>query len=194
MKLVNFIKSTSKSGIARRYFLMNTFDGSLTILGIILALHFAGSQDPKVVIISCMGAAIALMVSGVWSGYAAEKAERTRELKKLERHVLADLDDTNISRRIDRIVLQTALVNGFSPFIAAFIIISPYFAANTGLLSISTAFALALSIEAIILFSLGFMSSKISKEKNEIKTGFIMLLAGVLVALITLALQFKKIV
>ena len=31
--------------IARRYFAMNAFDGTLTILGIILASHFAGHFD-----------------------------------------------------------------------------------------------------------------------------------------------------
>ncbi|MFH1787754.1 MAG: hypothetical protein ABH834_00030 [Candidatus Altiarchaeota archaeon] len=192
MKLLKFLKSIPKSGIARRYFLMNTFDGSLTILGIILALHFAGAENPDVVIISCLGAAIAMGVSGVWGAYATEKAERARELKTLERHVLADLDDTKIGRKFHRYVIQASLVDGLSPLLAALIIISPYGAVEVGWVSVPTAFTLALVIETVILFSLGFIAAKISRESNEIKNGVIMLLAGVVVALITLLLELFR--
>lgn len=193
MKLLKYLKTIPKESIARRYFLMNTFDGSLTVLGIILALHFAGTENSKIVIISCLGAAIALMVSGIWSGYAAEKAERTRELKKLERHVMADLDDTNIGRRLDRIVVQTALVNGLSPLLAATTIISPYLASHFGLISLETAFTASMVTVTLILFSLGFIIGSISDE-DKLSNGFKMLLAGVVVAVLTIVLEASKVI
>lgn len=193
MRFLKYVTSIPRESIVRRYFLMNTFDGSLTILGIILALHFSGVQDPKVVIISCLGAAVAMCVSGLWGAYAVEKAERLRELKTLERHVLSDLDDTHIGRRLDRIVIQVALVDGLSPLTAAFVIITPYIASHLGLLSAAAAFKLALTIEAVILFSLGFLVGSISRE-DRMKNGVKMLAAGAVVAAVTLALEAAKVI
>ncbi len=193
MNILEYLKSISRESIARRYFLMNSFDGSLTIFGIILALQLAGSGNPKVILISCLGAAIALAVSGVWSAYAAEKAERLREMKTLERHILRDLDDTRIERQLNSIVLKVTLVNGLSPFIAVLVIISPYIASQLGLLSADSAFTLSLIFVATILFSLGVIAGSIS-EDDKLGNGVKMLSAGVVVAVITILLEAVRVI
>ncbi|MFH1834713.1 MAG: hypothetical protein ABH851_00835 [Methanobacteriota archaeon] len=193
MNVLETLKSISKESIARRYFLMNTFDGSLTILGIILALHLAGASEAKIYIISCVGAAIAMGVSGVWGAYAAEKAERVREMKSLEKHVLRDLEGTRVERRLNRIVVLVALVDGASPLLAALIIISPYMISQLGLIGELQAFTGAIAIEIIILFGLGFTAGSISEE-DRISNGLKMLGAGILVGVITILLEAVRVI
>ena len=63
-------------GIMRRYFVVNGFDGALTMLGLITGFLVSAPVELAVVIGSCLGAAIALGVSGVSSAYISEAAER----------------------------------------------------------------------------------------------------------------------
>ena len=67
--------------IFRRYFVTNGFDGALTILGMIMGFYSVPQVSVSVVISACMGAAIALAVSGFASAYLSESAERKKELK-----------------------------------------------------------------------------------------------------------------
>ncbi|MHA2315938.1 MAG: VIT1/CCC1 transporter family protein, partial [Candidatus Hermodarchaeia archaeon] len=78
--------------IARRYFAMNAFDGTLTIMGIILASHFALHHEARAIVTAGIGACLAMMFSGLAGTYLAEKAEREREFKEMERAMLRKLD------------------------------------------------------------------------------------------------------
>jgi len=84
MNLLKVLKELKNEEIARRYFVMNSFDGALTILGIIIAVYLSGQNNPGVIITSSLGASIAMAVSGIWGAYSIEKAERQRVLKELE--------------------------------------------------------------------------------------------------------------
>jgi hypothetical protein len=73
--LKNFIKYSEISGvneILRRYFVMNAFDGALTMLGIIMGAFLAGVIDPIVIIKAGMGAGLAMGISGAWGLYGRE--------------------------------------------------------------------------------------------------------------------------
>ena len=67
---------TGTHGIVRRYFVVNGFDGALTMLGLIMGFLVSGPASLGVIISACLGAAIALGVSGVSSAYVSEVAER----------------------------------------------------------------------------------------------------------------------
>ena len=72
--------------IARRYFVVNGFDGALTMLGLLMGFYISGDVVLSVIITACMGTAIALAVSGISSAYISESAEKQQELKELIRH------------------------------------------------------------------------------------------------------------
>ncbi len=193
MKITKYFKVLGKEGIARRYFVMNSFDGALTILGVLIGMYLAGIDDARVVIVSCLGAAIAMAVSGVWGAYASERAERMRSLRNLEKYMLRDLGETRIGRRVRMMSFLIALVDGLSPLIVSLILIIPFFLSQTGFYPITYAFYYSMVLVLVILFLLGVFVGKIGNE-NLIKSGMKMVLAGVLVGFIVILLDSIKVV
>jgi len=179
--------------IARRYFIMNSFDGALTIFGIIVAIYVSGIENTRIIVVSCIGAAISMGVSGIWGAYAAERAERIRKLKDLERHLMQDLDETHVGRRTRMMTMLVALVDGISPVLVSAVIIIPFLMADLGFHSVQTAFKLSITIVAIILLSLGAVTGRIAGERilpNALK----MVSAGLVVAVISVLLEQLKVI
>ena len=85
---------TRTHDIVRRYFVVNGFDGALTMLGLIIGFIVSESDDLPVIFNVCLGAAIALGMSGLSSAYISESAERKRALAKLEQAMISDLGDS----------------------------------------------------------------------------------------------------
>ena len=90
-KSKEYIEIAKVGEIARRYFVLNAFDGALTVLGIIMGSYVVGVKDPRVVIGASFGACLAMGVSGFWGAYMAERAERKRALKDLEMALFINL-------------------------------------------------------------------------------------------------------
>ncbi len=193
MNLLEFFRVLKNEDIARRYFIMNSFDGALTILGVIIAMFLAGVRTPYLVIVSCLGVAVSLLVSGIWSAYAAEKAERSKALKELERHLMKELDETRIGRKFFRLSILVALVNGLSPMIVSLILLSPFILSQLNILSISYAFLSSFLLVLLILFSIGVVVGKIAEE-SVIKNGLKMLSAGAVVGIIISLLEILKVI
>ncbi|MBW2996658.1 VIT1/CCC1 transporter family protein [Candidatus Woesearchaeota archaeon] len=171
-----------KHEIIRRYVVINSFDGALTLLGIILAVFFAGVQDPKLVILPGIGAAIAMCVSGMWGAYAAEISEVVRKRRELEKHLLTKIGKSSTAKERNKRAVIACIVNGLSPFIVSIIILIPFFFAFN-LISISLAYYISIAIISIILFSLGMFTGFVAKEK-VLKKGLTMLLAGIVIGVI----------
>ncbi len=63
---VKTLLEISDSGeIMRRYFVVNGFDGTLTMLGLIMGFYVSNHVDISVVITTCLATALALGISGV---------------------------------------------------------------------------------------------------------------------------------
>ena len=123
---------TSAHTIARRYFVTNGFDGALAMLGLAMGFR-SGSEVPVPVIISaCLGAAVALTVSGLVSAYVSESAEREKELKELEQAVVGDLEDTAHGRAARLVPFLIAMVNGLAPLLMALLIMTPLWLSQRG--------------------------------------------------------------
>jgi len=60
----HLLRITSTQDIVRRYFVVNGFDGELTMLGLISGFLISSSENTDVIINVYLGAAIALGVSG----------------------------------------------------------------------------------------------------------------------------------
>ncbi len=171
--------------IARRYFVMNAFDGVLAVLGILLGT-FMVQPDPKLVITTGLAAGIAMGVSGIWGAYLTERAERQIELRELERAMLSKLKETKIGKAAATAVIVIAVIDGLAPFIAAAIILSP-FIFLTQMLTVNQMYMASAAMAFLVLFLLGIFLARISKE-NIIKTGAIMMLAGLVSAAISFLL------
>ena len=118
--------------IMRRYFVVNGYDGALTMLGLIMGFYVSDSVDLAVVITSCLAAALALGMSGISSAYISEAAERRRILEQLEGAMVTSLDESHHARAVIWIPWLVALVNGIAPLLIALIIIIPLWLARSG--------------------------------------------------------------
>ncbi len=167
--------------IARRLFVMNAFDGVLTIMGVVLGAYLSGIENANVVITAGIGGSIAMGISGMSGAYMAERAERIRDLKKLEAAMLRDLDGTHLVRAFRTASIAIALVDGISPAIAALLLIAPFFLVPV--ISISSAAMLSIALGLVLLFLLGLFLARISEE-TPIISGVKMLLVGALTIII----------
>lgn len=111
--------------IVRRYVVVNGFDGALTTLGLLSGFAAGPAVPLEVVVHACMGAAIALGISGVTSAYLSESAERRRELLELEEAMITDLSASQVARASRSAAWLVALANGLAPFGMALLITLP---------------------------------------------------------------------
>lgn len=176
-RLVNIVE------IARRYFAMNAFDGVLTIIGVLMGNFTAGVTDPRIVVTTGLSTCVAMGVSGLWGSYLTEAAERKRELVELEEYTLSDLDDTRIGRALRVAVISVAIVDGLSPFLAALIVLLPFFFALL-FSSIDIVYYASLGMALLALFGLGVFLGNISKTK-VIQSGIKTVAAGLISILIS---------
>ena len=137
MSLIQHIRSLwdlSQAGkIARRYFVTNGFDGALAMLGILLGFYTGGKVPLVVAISACLGAAIALGISGFTSAFLSETEERKKELKELEESLVAPLEESDYGKASQIIPWVIAAVNGLSPFLIALFIILPLWLEKAGM-------------------------------------------------------------
>lgn len=173
-KLKEFNKISNIGEMARRYFALNSFDGVLTISGILIATFFAGIYNLNMILASCIGASVALAVSGISGALIIEHSERKGQIKKLEKNIGMSLKKTDIHKAHLFAAIVLALVNGLSPLLTASILIIPFFLG----INIKTAYFASFLISTLLLFSIGLFLGTISKEKL-IKSGFKMLLIGI---------------
>jgi predicted membrane protein (TIGR00267 family) len=178
--------------IARRYLAMNAFDGALTMLGLIFGgLISMRTTNPEVVfdalLLAAVGTSVAMAVSGFSGSYLAESAERDREVEEIGKAMLSDMSNTMYAKATRTTSAVVALVDGLSPSIAAFIIITPLLLVPSGVLSVSMAFYIAIFICLGLLFALGLFLGTISR-KNIWVYGAKTLLAGIATAIILFAI------
>lgn len=168
-KVKTYFDITGVTEIARRYFVMNTFDGVLTMMGIVIGAYMSGVVHHEMILSTGIAASLALSISGASSAYITERAERARKLKRLENAMLTDLDNTKHEEASKFASIYAALVNGVTPMIAGVIVLLPFFiptfspSAHDIVFGIG-AFEISLVISYIILISLGIYLAKTSGE------------------------------
>jgi len=156
------VQLTHAHRIARRYFVTNGFDGALTMLGLIMGFYASGGVPVPVAISACLGAAIALTVSGLSSAYVSEAAERERELLALEQALVRDLGDTAHGAAARLVPLLIAAVNGLAPLLMALVIITPLWLVHAGFSLPLGALESAILVAFATLFLLGIFLGSIS--------------------------------
>ncbi|MBN1580071.1 MAG: VIT1/CCC1 transporter family protein [Anaerolineae bacterium] len=173
--------------IARRAFANNSFDGILTMIGVVMGNFVVGVDDAKVVLVTGLSTALAIGISGGWGAYLTESAERRHEIDELGLLTLTDLHDTKIGRASRMAVGLVAAVDGLSPFLAALLVVIPFFFAPL-LPSVAYAFYASIGMALLSLFALGVYLGNISKE-NLIMAGVKTTIAGLVCIALTYFLE-----
>jgi predicted membrane protein (TIGR00267 family) len=153
---------TRSSGIARRYFVTNGFDGALTMLGLAMGFRISGGVAPVVMIAACMGTAIALGMSGLSSAYISEAAERRRELRELEEAMLVDLNASAHARAARLVPVLIALVNGMAPFLISLLIMTPLWLEYFGIPVKPSPIDAAIIVAFLLIFLIGVFLARVS--------------------------------
>lgn len=173
--------------IIRRYLITNSFDASMTILGLIIANFFLGIEDPVTILAIGLGGGIAMCISGISSVYLIESAEKMEEFKAFELSMGKKLDESHVGEAAKLIPLITALVGGLSPFITVIIILLPFIFSTFINLSFIYLYYLSFIIALMILFILGLYMGKIAGQniwRSGIKSLAIGLITFVVIFLI----------
>ena len=163
--------------IARRAFVNNSFDGVLTMMGVVMGNFVVGVQDAKVVLVTGLSTALAIGISGGWGAYLTESAERRQDIDELEQVTLTELHDTKIGKASRAAVVTVAAVDGLSPFLSALIVVLPFFLVSL-LPSVWYAYYAAIALALVALFGLGIYLGRLSK-RNLILSGLRTAFAGV---------------
>lgn len=166
--MLNWIKQlafllyiTGSRGIARRYVVVNGFDGALTMLGLIMGFHASGGVAATVAVSACIGAAIALAISGLSSAYLSEAAERRKALHELERAMIVKLGKSAHGRASRLVPIIIALVNGLSPLLISVLIALPLWLSSRQILLPVEPMYASIGIAFAIIFLLGTYLGKI---------------------------------
>lgn len=182
-----YLRITKASGIARRYFVLNGFDGAMTVFGIVLGSWVAGVATPGIIVLAGMGASLAMGMSGFFGAFMAEKAERERHLKEMEEATNNKIEDIHYDAA-KFVTVYVALIDGISPALTAIISLIPFLLVSVGWMAMSYAYVISLILSLSTLFLLGIYLGKVARE-NGWFYGIAMLTAGAFTALIIFLIQ-----
>lgn len=173
--------------IARRAFVNNSFDGVLTMMGVIMGSLVVGVEDPKVVIVTGVSTATAIGISGGWGAYLAESAEREHAIEELQGVTLTDLRNSKIGKASRLGVKIVAAVDGLAPFASAMLVVIPFFLVPL-LPEIAYAYYSSIALALLALFGLGIFLGKLS-QRNMFLSGMKTVVAGIICIGITYLLE-----
>ncbi|TFG12310.1 hypothetical protein EU537_09660 [Candidatus Thorarchaeota archaeon] len=174
--------------IARRYLAMNSFDGVLPVIGIVLGgiISLANSPPEAVyttTLLAAIGTGLAMFVSGISSSYLTEQAERKREFKALEYSMLSDLSKSAYAKATRTTTIVVSLINGLSPTLSVIATIAPLVLVPLGIASVFVAFIYCVVAGLVLLFILGVFLGSVSRE-SIISYGLKTLAAGLIVVVL----------
>ena len=153
---------TRTRDIARRYFVVNAFDGAFTMLGLIIGFLVSGTIDMSIITNVCLGAAIALGMSGVSSAWLSESAERQHALGIIEEAMISDLRESAHGEAARLVPLLIALINGLAPMVISFLILIPMFVARAGFSLMVDPRYISILVALFLIFLLGVFLGRIS--------------------------------
>jgi predicted membrane protein (TIGR00267 family) len=172
--------------IARRYFISNGFDGTLTSIGVIVGAVLSGVPDGLTVVKIGLGAAVGLGTSAVWSVWEIERAETKAEIRRMERAMLTDLDDTRIQHEQSAARTLHAVASGLGPVIGIVVPLTPFFFEGS-LLTMTEAALVAVALGVGVLGAFGAYMGSISGQRWYVAAAR-MGLAGLVVAVVNVLL------
>ena len=189
---LRFIKSyleiAGVKEIARRYFVINAFDGVLTILGVILGSYAISVKNPSIIVSAGLGGCIAMGLSGFVGTLLAEQAEQQQRIRTLEIAMGGvDLSNSLVDKVGTYASVVVALIDGTAPMIASIPPILPFYMSMRGGFSIAKAYLTSIPAAISELIMLGILLGHVSRG-SKVKYGLITGGAGVLLSALLLLL------
>jgi predicted membrane protein (TIGR00267 family) len=166
--------------LARRYFVSNGFDGTLTGVGVSVGAVLSGVEAGSVVVKIAVGATLGLATSGLWSVYEIERAETLARRRRVEDAMLADLSGTAVARRNRLARVVTAAASGAGPVVGVLLPTVPFLFVGPGF-PLPSATVASVGVATGLLFAFGAYLGSLSGQ-NWAVAGLRMGLAGVVVA------------
>ncbi len=172
-KRIRYQLKIARARPSLRRFLMNTvFDSVLTCMGIIIGAATASTVNPTLIFGTTLTGALALGISSGVSTYEAEGAEKEIELKKLERSMLRQLQDSvqYKASKVGQIVI--GITNFSTPILIAIALTLPLLIISDSIVALY----ITVGIATAVLFGMGTYFAKISKTsiiKRGIRTAVI---------------------
>ena len=190
-KIKEYGELSDVGDIARRYFVMNAFDGALTIIGVLVGSYAADISQPNAVVITGMSTALAMGISGLWGATLTETAERKRSLNELEEATLSNLEDTKIGKASRMAVVVVAMADALAPVGASVFVLLPFFLASL-LQDITLCYYSSLALGLGTLFALGVFLGHVSRE-NLVVSGLKTASAGLMGILVGILLKVSSV-
>lgn len=179
----------SRSGaIARRYFATNAFDGTLTIIGLILGSYFSLVLNPITILRAGIGVCIAMMFSGFAGTFFAERQIQREQIQELEKAMLRKLEKTLPSRASYHVILSAVLVDGIAPFITGILCLIPIFTSVLGVIAWPLAILVSVATGLFLLFVLGYYIGR-GARMNPWAHGFQTFITGIGTAIAIILIQ-----
>ncbi|MEM5811487.1 MAG: hypothetical protein QXG91_01970 [Candidatus Aenigmatarchaeota archaeon] len=148
--------------IARRYFIINSFDGIILVLSIFLIFFISGYFSRILIIKTVLAASFGASLSGFIGAYFSEISERKHYRKKYEKLLLRSLKGSIIQKYEKYAAILMGLIEGLSPMIFAIFALLPIFLIPDIILSIL--FGMLICIFEIIF--IGYFLSNIAGERK----------------------------
>ena len=155
------LRITGSHGILRRYFVVNGFDGALTMLGVCMGFWVAGEDSFRVMLTACLGGTVALFMSGITSAFVSEWEERKRALRDLESAMVADLGESLHARAARAVPWVVAMVNGIAPLSISLVIVLPLILARIGFALPWDPLEASIAMAFVVTFLLGVVLGRI---------------------------------
>ena len=171
-QLRHLITISKSHDIARRYFVVNGFDGALTTLGLLVGFYISSRSSINIVI----------------TAYVSEAAERKREFRELQSAMISDLSGSPHAKASIWMPLLIAITNGLSPLILSLIIILPLFLTLLGYSVPLDPYEFSIGIAFFLIFLLGVFLGSVSGTfwiLSGLQTLFIAAITTVLIYLIS---------
>ena len=132
------------------------------MLGLLTGFRLGGEVPLDTVIVACLGAAVALGVSGLTSAYLSESAERRRALSELEAAMITNLEASAHGSAARVVPWLVALVNGASPVLISLLIITPLWLAGLDVALPFAPLSSAIATAFLCIFGLGVFLGKVA--------------------------------
>ncbi len=191
--LFRYAEMLDAKSIARRMFVTNSFDGLMSSIGIVLGSYLIGQRDPIAYIAAVIGASVSMGVfSGMVATYFSERAERIRELKKIEKALLHDLRGSVYEKAVKMVPIYVAFWSGIGIVLLPVIGAAPFIFSLLFNLRIDIGILVYSSVAVMIgeMFGLGYYLGKIAHENpllNGLKLAGIGTAAAIALSLAQLA-------
>ena len=172
---------------ARRFAVTNSFDGLLTVLGVVAGSYIYGVRDPKPILSAGVGAIVGITLSAAVGTYITEMAERAQEIREMEAAVLRSLEESVVAKAHKGSALVISLASSLVPALFTSLAILPFALIERTGIDISKAFVLSIGTIMGSLFLLGAYLGHIS-GRSRLFYGLVEVAVGVAIVVILLSL------